>query len=123
MTKKASSETIYSAMESAGETLVVDGVPVAATTRVEVLAPATLAAGYELHVDLNGTPAVVRVVRVGVVPHYVLFDKFSCRFHASISDHHFRICSLTSVGSEFSSLLCNALPARRRRREGPKVCR
>ena len=57
-----SGSTGYTALGNAP--VVVDAVAVPVTTdRVEVIAPATLPGGYELHCDFQGRPLVVCVVR------------------------------------------------------------
>jgi hypothetical protein len=57
-----SKATEYTALGNAP--VVVDAVAVPVPTdRVEVIAPATLPGGYELHCDFQGRPLVVRVVR------------------------------------------------------------
>ena len=55
--------------DAAGVLLVATPVPAAttATERVEVISPASLPGGYELHCDLLCRSAVVRVVRIAIV--------------------------------------------------------
>jgi hypothetical protein len=54
--------TGYTALGNAPVVVDAAAVPVP-TERVEVIAPATLPGGYELHCDFQGRPMVVRVVR------------------------------------------------------------
>jgi hypothetical protein len=55
----------YTALGNAPVVVDAVAVPVPAE-RVEVIAPATLPGGYELHCDFQGRPMVVRVVRIVV---------------------------------------------------------
>ena len=56
--------TGYTALGNASAVPVVDAVAVPVPTdRVEVIAPAALPGGYELHCDFQGRSLVVRVVR------------------------------------------------------------
>lgn len=66
--EKATSTANYTALDSNEQVIAIaDAAAVPPTTqRVEVTAPETLIGGYDLHVDLNGAPAVVRVVSLSI---------------------------------------------------------